>query len=84
MEILPSQYVTLGPNVGFTVMHRFLLTQRIILRSAGRSRFVLGLICHSSWECFFFLNSNGKGGGGGSLMVDSTGFIFKLVFCLMQ
>ncbi len=37
---------------------------RIILRGAGRSRFVLGLICHSSWECVYvFLNSDGKGGG---------------------
>ncbi len=55
------------------------------LRGAGRSRSVLGSICHSSWECFYvFLNSNGKGKGGGGVMVDSTGFIFKLVFCLIM
>ncbi len=74
-----------GANVGASVMCRFLLTPRIILRGAGRSRFVLGLICHGSWECVyvFFFNSDRKGGGGGGLMVDSTGFIFKLVFCLI-
>ncbi len=54
----------MGPNVGATVMCRFLLTPRTILRGAGRSRFVLGLICHSSWECVYvFLNGNGEGGG---------------------
>ncbi len=72
--------MTTGPNVGATVMCWFLLTPRTILRGAGRSRFVLGLICLSSWECVYvFLNGNGEG-----LMVDSTGFIFKLVFCLIM
>lgn len=37
-----------------------------MLRGAGRSRFVLGLICHSSWKCVYVLsNTDGKGGGGG-------------------
>ncbi len=32
----------------------------------------------------FFSNGKGKGGGGGGGRVDSTGFIFKLVFCLIM
>ncbi len=36
IEIRPSQYVIMGPNVGASGMCRFLLTLRIILRGAGR------------------------------------------------
>lgn len=52
-----------GANVGALVLCRFLLTPRIILRGVGRPRFVLDLICHSSWECVYvFSITDGKGG----------------------
>ncbi len=73
-----------GANVGASVMWRFLLTPRIILRGAGRSRFVLGLICHSSRECVYvFLNIDGRVGVGGGLMVDSTGFYLFMPLVLL-
>ncbi len=72
-----------GANAGASVMCRFLLTPRIILRGAGRTRFVLGLICHGSWECVyvFFLIVTGRVGGWFNGRLNC--FIFKLVFCLI-